>query len=77
MNRYLIIIESTDTGYSAYSPDVPGCIATGKSRSEVEQHMKEAIRFHLHGLQEEGLPLPVPRTDAAYCDIGEPADRVR
>ncbi len=71
MSRFLIIIETTETGYSAYSPDVPGCIATGQSRTEVEQRMKEAIEFHLDGLREEGLPLPVPRSQAAYCEIVE------
>ena len=71
MSRFLIIIETTETGHSAYSPDVPGCVATGQSRSEVEQRMKEAIEFHLDGLREEGLPLPVPRSQATYCEIGE------
>ena len=70
MSRYLIILEKTDTGFSAYSPDVPGCIATGQTRSEVEQNMKEAIQFHLDGLRQEGLPLPAPRSQAAYCEIG-------
>ena len=75
MSRYLIIIETTDTGFSAYSPDVPGCIATGQNRSEVEQKMKEAIEFHLDGLREEGCPLPVPRSHAAYCEIRELTNR--
>ena len=58
MRKFLIIIEETGTGYSAYSPDVPGCIATGRTRQEVEQNMPEAIEFHLEGLRLEGLPAP-------------------
>ena len=71
MSRYLMIIETTDTGFSAYPPDVPGCVATGRTRKEVEQRMKEAIAFHLDGLRREGLPVPSPRSDVAYCEIGE------
>ena len=54
--RYLIIIEETKTGYSAYSPDVPGCIATGETKDEVERNIKEAIEFHLEGLRLEAQP---------------------
>ena len=70
MSRYLIIIEDTETGFSAYSPDLPGCVSTGSTRAEVERNMKEAIEFHLDGLREEGMPIPTPRSEAAYCDIG-------
>ena len=69
MSRYLIVIEPTETGYSAYSPDLPGCVSTGPTRDEVERNMREAIEFHLDGLREEGLPVPKPRTDAAFCEI--------
>jgi len=69
MSRFLIIIEATDTGFSAYSPDVPGCIATGKTRAEVETTMKEAIEFHLEGLRQEGQELPTPRSEATYCEV--------
>jgi len=58
MKRFLIIIEETGTGYSAYSPDVPGCVSTGRTRQEAEQSMREAIEFHLEGLGLEGLPAP-------------------
>ena len=51
MSRYLIIIEETATGYSAYSPDLPGCIAAGKARDRVEREMHDAIEFHLDGLR--------------------------
>jgi len=69
MNRYLIIIEETETGFSAYSPDLPGCVSTGGTQEEVERNMKEAIEFHLDGLREEGYPVPLPHSHAAYCEI--------
>ena len=67
--KYLIVIEETATGYSAYSPDVPGCVATGGTRDEVEAQMKDAISFHLDGLKEEGLSLPEPRTSSSYVEV--------
>lgn len=69
MNRYLIIIEETATGFSAYSPDLPGCAATGGSPPEVEREMHDAIEFHIDGLRLAGYPLPEPRSKAAYCEI--------
>ena len=69
MSRYLIIIEITGTGFSAYSPDLPGCVATGRSRPEVEQEMHDAIEFHIEGLRLAGEPVPEPRSDAAYCEV--------
>lgn len=58
--RYTIVIEKTKTGYSAYVPDLAGCIAAGGSKSEVEGEMREAIRFHIDGLKEDGLSVPQP-----------------
>ena len=69
MKKYLIIIEETATGYSAYSPDLPGCVSTGATRSEVEQNMREAIAFHLDGLREEGLAVPEPHSYSAYVEL--------
>lgn len=69
MSRYLIIIESTDTGFSAYSPDLPGCAATGATREEVEREMHGAIEFHIEGLRLAGYAVPEPRSQAAYCEI--------
>ena len=69
MSRYLIIVEPTATGFSAYSPDVPGCVATGGSREEVEREMRDAIAFHLDGLREDGEPVPAPRAAASYVDV--------
>ena len=67
--KYLIVIESTATGFSAYSPDVSGCIATGSTRDEVEREMKAAIEFHLDGLREEGLDVPKPHTSSSYVEV--------
>ena len=69
MNRYLIVVEKTSTGFSAYSPDVPGCVATGSTRSEVEREMHDAIEFHLDGLRAAGEEIPVPTSDASYCEV--------
>jgi predicted RNase H-like HicB family nuclease len=69
MSKFLIVIEETATGYSAYSPDVPGCVSTGRTREEVERSMREAIEFHLDGLREEGLPIPQPSSSAAYVEV--------
>jgi predicted RNase H-like HicB family nuclease len=70
MRRYLIVIEETGTGYSAYSPDLPGCVATGATRAKVEGEMRAAIEFHLDGLRRAGEPIPSPRSDASYCEVG-------
>ena len=69
MSRYLVVIEPTDTGFSAYSPDLPGCVSTGGTREEVEQNMRDAISFHIDGLREEGLKIPEPHTYSAYVDL--------
>ncbi len=68
MSRYLIIIEETGTGFSAYSPDLPGCVATGGTREEVEREMHVAIEFHIEGLRLAREPVPAPRSQAAYCE---------
>jgi predicted RNase H-like HicB family nuclease len=69
MSRYLIIIEETPTGFSAYSPDLPGCIATGGTRREVEQEMRDAIEFHIDGLRQAGETIPEPRSQASWCEV--------
>jgi predicted RNase H-like HicB family nuclease len=69
MSRYLIIIEATSTGFSAYSPDLPGCVATGHTREEVEREMRDAIEFHIEGLRLAGEQVPEPRSQASYCEI--------
>ena len=60
--KYLIVVEKTETGFSAYSPDLLGCVTTGATEEETEANMKEAIAFHVKGLKEEGLPVPQPST---------------
>lgn len=67
--RYLIIIEKTRTGYSAYSPDLEGCVTTGATREEVQHNMREAIEFHLDGLRQEGYEVPQPRSESAYVEV--------
>ncbi|TAL63473.1 MAG: type II toxin-antitoxin system HicB family antitoxin [Bacteroidetes bacterium] len=64
MKKYLIVIEKTKSGFSAYSPDILGCAATGKTKKEVEKNMYEAIQFHLEGLTSEGLHLPENKTES-------------
>lgn len=67
--KYLIVIEPTSTGFSAYSPDLPGCVSTGASREECEDNMREAIAFHLDGLREGGQAVPPPLTVAAFVEV--------
>jgi predicted RNase H-like HicB family nuclease len=67
--KYLIVIEQTGTGHSAYAPDVPGSVATGSTREEVEREMRNAIAFHLDGLKAEGMAIPQPSSSSSYIDI--------
>ena len=64
--KYLVIVEETGTGFSAFSPDLPGCIATGFTRADVETEIASAIAFHIEGLRAEGLDVPPPRASATY-----------
>ncbi len=66
MKRYLIVVEPTPTGFSAYSPDIPGCVATGGTPTEVQANMESALALHLDGLREEGYPIPEPRSKPGY-----------
>ena len=68
MSRYLIVIEDTATGFSAYLPDLPGCAATGHTRAEIKREMNDAIEFHIEGLRLAGEPVPGPHSYAAYCE---------
>ena len=67
--RYAIVIEKTQNNYSAYVPDLPGCVATGASLEEVEAHIREAIEFHLDGLREDGTPPPQPSSQVEYVEV--------
>jgi len=69
MKKYLVIVEETSTGYSAYSPDLPGCGTTGSTREEVEKNIREAIEFHIEGLRQEGNPVPEPSSYSSYIDV--------
>jgi predicted RNase H-like HicB family nuclease len=66
--RYAVVIEKAGGNYSAYVPDLPGCIATGESVSAVERAISEAIRFHIDGLKEDHLPIPDPSARAEYVE---------
>ena len=66
--RYAVVIEKAGNNYSAYVPDLPGCIATGKTVAELEGELREAIRFHIDGLKEDGLPVPSPSAVADYVE---------
>jgi predicted RNase H-like HicB family nuclease len=66
--RYAIVIERAEGNYSAYVPDLPGCVATGRTVDEVEREIREAIQFHLDGLREDGLPVPEA---CAVCEYVE------
>ena len=69
MHRFLVVIEKADDNYSAYSPDLPGCIATGETREEAEQNMHEAIEMHIQGLQEDNIPIPKSHSFAEYIAV--------
>ena len=71
MYRFLIIIEKGKNNFSAYSPDLPGCVATGKTREQVEQNMFEAIQMHISGLKEDGLPIPQSHSFSEYLAVPE------
>lgn len=67
--RYAIVVEKAKDNYSAYVPDLPGCVATGATVEEAEHEIREAIRFHLDGLVEDGLPIPQPVSIVEYLEI--------
>jgi predicted RNase H-like HicB family nuclease len=66
--RYAVVIEKAGINYSAYVPDLPGCVATGATMPEVEERIREAIRFHIDGLREDRLPVPEPSARAEYVE---------
>ena len=67
--RYAIVVEKAGNNYSAYVPDLPGCIATGGSIKEAEREISKAIKFHIDGLREDGLPVPVASSVVEYMEI--------
>lgn len=72
MKKYALIIEPGPGNFSAYIPDLPGCISTGASPAEVERNMREALALHLEGLAEDGLPIPEPASSVAYVEVTAP-----
>jgi predicted RNase H-like HicB family nuclease len=68
--KYAVVIEHSPHNYAAYVPDLPGCVATGSTREEVERNIREAIIFHLDGLRDDGLPIPEPQTTTISVEVG-------
>jgi predicted RNase H-like HicB family nuclease len=69
MLRYAIVIEKADGNYSAYVPDLPGCVATGGTPEQAEAEIREAIEFHLEGMRQDGAPFPLPASTVEYVDV--------
>ncbi len=67
--KYAVVIERADSNYSAYVPDLQGCVATGSTIEEVEKKIREAIEFHLEGLKEDGLSAPIPSSSVEYIEV--------
>jgi predicted RNase H-like HicB family nuclease len=67
--RYAVVIEKANGNYSAYVPDLPGCVVAGASEGEVESLIREAIEFHVAGLRDDGLPVPAPSSKVEYVDV--------
>lgn len=69
MYRFLVVVEKVDGNYSAYLPDLPGCVATGETREEVERNIHEAVQMHVQGLKEDAMPIPESRAFAEYIAV--------
>ena len=69
--RYAVVIEKGERNYSAYVPDLPGCVSVGDTPDEVKAEIREAIEFHLEGMRGDGLPIPKPSSAADYVEVGE------
>ena len=67
--RYAIVIERAEGNYSAYVPDLPGCVATGATVPEVEAEIRDAIEFHIEGMREDGLSIPMPSSQVEYVEV--------
>ena len=67
--RYAVVIEQADSNFSAYVPDLPGCVATGATIKDAENEMREAIKFHIEGMKEDGLPIPAPSSAVEYIEV--------
>lgn len=69
MHRFLVVVEKSSGNYSAYLPDLPGCVATGETREEVERNIHEAVQMHVQGLKEDDLPIPESQSFAEYIAV--------
>lgn len=69
--RYAVVIEKAESNYTAYVPDLPGCVATGANIQQVEVEIREAIVFHIDGLREDGISIPLPSSQVEYINIAE------
>jgi predicted RNase H-like HicB family nuclease len=69
MKRYAIVIEKANSNYASYVPDLPGCVATGATRTETQRRIREAIEVHVQGLRDDGLPVPKPSSRVDYVEI--------
>ena len=67
--RYAVVIERAESNYSAYVPDLPGCVAAGSTIKETENEIREAIKFHIDGMKEDGLPIPAPSSSVEYIEV--------
>ncbi|WMJ08833.1 type II toxin-antitoxin system HicB family antitoxin [Nitrosomonas sp. sh817] len=67
--RYAIVVEKAGNNYSAYVPDLPGCVATGSTIEETEREIREAIELHIEGMMEDGLPIPQPTSIVQYIEV--------
>ena len=67
--RYMVVVERGDTSWGAHVPDLPGCIAVGETRDEALRLIREAVQFHIEGLRQEGLPVPVPSSEGEFVEV--------
>jgi predicted RNase H-like HicB family nuclease len=67
--KFAVVIEQADSNFSAYVPDLPGCVATGATIKEAENEIREAIKFHIEGMKEDRLPIPAPRSAVEYIEV--------
>ena len=68
--RYMVVVERGETSWGAHVPDLPGCVAVGESREDVLKLVREAIEFHIDGLKQDGLPVPVPSSEGEFVEVG-------
>ncbi len=67
--RYAVVIEKAESNYSVYVPDLPGCVAAGSTIKEAENEIREAVKFHIDGMKDDGLPIPAPSSSVEYIEV--------